>query len=88
MCEESCSVEISSTDIALCIDAVTDVSILFVLFVQKLFTRICESKYLLTSYYQSTLKFKIYLYLSKLIILLQTFRDENKKQTNYGCMKY
>lgn len=25
MCEESCSVEISSTDIALCIDAVTDV---------------------------------------------------------------
>lgn len=25
MCEESCSVEISSTDIALCIEAVTDV---------------------------------------------------------------
>lgn len=26
MCEESCSVEISSTDIALCIDAITDVN--------------------------------------------------------------
>lgn len=32
MCEESCSVEISSTDIALCIDAVTDVRYMFKFF--------------------------------------------------------